>query len=55
MSDEETQLMAKYGITSESKTVFFYREHKYAQLQDALNYAAKTEGSETPGKTRLTK
>lgn len=55
MSDEETQLMAKYGITFESKTVFFYREHKYAQLQDALNYAEKTEGSKASGQAKLAK
>ena len=39
MSEEETALMAKYGITTETHTVYYYKEHRYEKLKDALNFA----------------
>jgi hypothetical protein len=36
---EETELMTQYGITSDTKKVFFFEGHKYDKLDDALNYA----------------
>lgn len=49
MSDEQTQLMEKYGITSETKTIFHFQSHKYDRFADALSYAQKTTpDSESP-------
>ena len=39
MSEQEEILMAKYGITCESKMIYRYKEHRYESLKDALNYA----------------
>ena len=39
MTDQETDLMERYGITSELRTVFVYKTYKYGRLEDALNYA----------------
>ena len=38
-AEEAEKLMAKYGITHEQKTVYFYRGHKYDKLRDAIRYA----------------
>jgi hypothetical protein len=43
MTEQETRLMEKYGITFETKTVFHFQSHKYERLADALNYAEKVE------------
>ncbi|MGD8885594.1 MAG: hypothetical protein PVF34_08215 [Gammaproteobacteria bacterium] len=39
MSEDDKALMAQYGITSEPKLVFCYKEHRYDKLQDAVNFA----------------
>ena len=39
MSEQEEILMAQYGITCESKMIYRYKEHRYENLKDALNYA----------------
>ncbi len=41
MTDEENQLMMKYGITAETKSVFHFQSHKYDRLADALKYAER--------------
>jgi hypothetical protein len=38
-TEEEQELMAQYGITHETKSVYFYQGHKYDNLNDAINYA----------------
>jgi hypothetical protein len=38
-TEEQTRLMAQYGITSETKITFFFQGHKYDKLDDALRYA----------------
>lgn len=40
-SEEETLLMAKFGISAEAKTVYHYQGQKYDRLKDAVNYAEK--------------
>lgn len=39
MSEEEKELMERYGIAVEQKSVYFYKGYKYEHLKDALNYA----------------
>ena len=39
MSEDDKALRTQYGITSEPKMVFYYKEHRYDKLQDAVNFA----------------
>jgi hypothetical protein len=39
MTEEEQQQMTRYGITAEEKTVYRYRNYKYENLAEALNFA----------------
>ena len=39
MTEEQVELMERYGITFEQRTVFRYKDHKYERLEDALRYA----------------
>jgi hypothetical protein len=39
MSEQDKTLMAEYGVTSSTKTVYFYKEYRYDRLSDALSYA----------------
>ncbi|MEJ2212789.1 MAG: hypothetical protein P8Y20_01670 [Gammaproteobacteria bacterium] len=39
MSKQEEKLMTEYGITSSTKTVYFYKEYRYGRFSDALSYA----------------
>ena len=39
MSEDDKALMAQYGITSEPKLIYSYKEHRYDKLQDAINFA----------------
>lgn len=39
-TEEQTRLMAQYGITSETKRTFLFRGNKYDKLADALRYAS---------------
>ena len=39
MSEQDTMLMAEYGITSTVKKVYQYKDYRYDRLSDALNYA----------------
>lgn len=36
---EELALMAYYGITSERKLIYHYKQHRYQKIEDAVNYA----------------
>ena len=39
LSQEETELIAKYNIKQETRTVFFSDGYKYDNLKDAVRYA----------------
>ena len=39
MSEQEKKLMAQYEITCEPKKIYAYKEHRYENFKDALNYA----------------
>lgn len=39
VSEEEKKLMARYGITSTSKMIYSYKQHRYERITDALRYA----------------
>lgn len=39
MSDEDKKLMTQYDFTSESKMIYSYKQHRYENLKDAVNYA----------------
>ncbi len=39
MTEEDNLLMEQYGITSQQKTVYLYKGHKYDSLKDAINFA----------------
>ena len=39
MGEDESILLAKYGIKNESKVVYLYREHRYDSAKDAINFA----------------
>lgn len=39
MSEEDKILMAQYDITSESKLVYSYKQNRYENLKDAVNFA----------------
>ena len=39
MNREEQRLMSLYGITQSSKTTFSYRQHKFDNIKDAINFA----------------
>ena len=39
MSEEDKTLMAQYDITSESRLIYSYKQHRYENLKDAVNFA----------------
>ena len=39
MTEEDKKLMDQYGITSQQKTVYLYKDHKYDNLKDAISFA----------------
>ena len=45
MTEEEKELMKRYGITVEPKSVYSYKGYKYEHLKDALNYAKVDPGA----------
>jgi len=45
MTEEEKELMKRYGITVETKNVYSYKGYKYEYLKDALNYAKVDAGA----------
>jgi hypothetical protein len=48
MNKQDKVLMEKYGITSATKTVFFYKDFKYDDLDKAIRYAEHEERKLTP-------
>jgi hypothetical protein len=45
MTDEQKLAMEKFGITSETKSVFHFEGYKYDRLEDALKYAKQAAGN----------
>ncbi len=43
ISTEDRELMVRYNIRSESRTVFYYEGYKYEKLKDAIRYAELVE------------
>lgn len=39
MTEEEKELMERYGITVKKKSVYSYKGYEYDRLDAALNYA----------------
>lgn len=39
MNKTDSELMAEYGITCKTKTLYSYKQHTYEHLKDALSYA----------------
>ena len=39
MSDQDEQKMKAHGITSATRTEYFYKGYKYDRLDDAVRYA----------------
>jgi len=37
MTEEEKELMKRFGITLEQKSVYIYKDYRYAHLKDAVN------------------
>ncbi|GAB3037962.1 hypothetical protein [Bowmanella dokdonensis] len=51
VSEEQRKMMEEHGIRSETKVIYWYKEHSYEKLQHALDYAA-LESRRTPSKIR---
>ena len=54
MTEKDKSLMEKYGITSEAKIFYLYKQHSYENLTDAVNFArsdAKVEKANKPHDT----
>ena len=51
MSEDESILLAQYGIKTESHMVYLYNEHRYESAKDAINFARleaeRAQGSDT--------
>ena len=39
MSEEDRKFMTQYDITSESKLTYRYKQYRYENLKDAVNFA----------------
>lgn len=39
MTQKDKSLMEEFGITSESKIFYLYKQHSYENLTDAVNFA----------------
>ena len=39
MSEQDKVLMTEYGITCETQIIYRYKEHRYENLKDAVNFA----------------
>jgi hypothetical protein len=39
MTEEERELMKRYGITAEQKMVYTFKGYRYDQLKNAVKYA----------------
>ena len=41
MTEEQKKTMEQFGITYETKTIFYFQGHRYDHLDDAIKYAKK--------------
>jgi hypothetical protein len=41
MNEEKTELMTRYGITSRMKEIYFYKQYRYDNFEDALRFAER--------------
>lgn len=39
VTEHERQLMRRYGIRTQTKQLYWYKQYCYERLQDAINYA----------------
>lgn len=39
MSEDDKKLMTQYDITSDVKLIYSYKQHRYDNLKDAVNFA----------------
>mgnify|MGYP000161819323 CR=1 FL=1 len=39
MNKSDRELMTQYGITCVPKPIYFYKQHRYENFDDALRYA----------------
>jgi len=39
LNDENKMLMEKYGITCEPKMIYSYKQHRYENVEQAINFA----------------
>jgi hypothetical protein len=39
MSEQDKALMTEYEITCETQIIYRYKEHRYENLKDAVNFA----------------
>lgn len=44
-SEEDRATMDRYGITSSTRQVYFYKQHRYGKLADAVRYAERDNAS----------
>ena len=44
-SEEDKATMDRFGITNSTKQVYFYKQHRYAKLADAVRYAERDNAS----------
>ena len=55
MSNEQETLMLQYNITCEPKMIYSYKQHRYENLKDAINFAqleaARTQEDSSPKAT----
>ncbi len=49
MDEHERELMAQYGITAETRTVFLFEGYRYERLTDAVNYASRIRDPQPSG------
>ena len=39
MTEDENVLLVQYGITTESKMIYVYKQHRYDNAKDAIKFA----------------
>ncbi|MBL6746219.1 MAG: hypothetical protein ISP88_09920 [Pseudomonadales bacterium] len=44
-SEEDRATMDKFGITNSTRQVYFYKQHRYEKLADAVRYAERDNAS----------
>lgn len=41
MNEDNKMMMERYGITSETKMMYFYKEFRYEDINDAIRFAER--------------